>query len=643
MSGEDRNPDRLPSVCVAEVIGIDEDGVATARPVFRRHGGVDSARIVVPLVAGAPAFAPRDRLLLRVKHRERNVWRGRVIRRLGSGPDKPGTDRNVVGIVRRTRATFSLVPVSSRRSRELEVRSRDLKGAGEGDLVAARQSSRTHACVDRVLAPDGQRLSPGQLAMFEHEIPHVFSGEALAQAAGARPPDLSGDRLDLRAVPFVTIDDADARDFDDAVWAEADDDGGWHIMVAIADVAHYVRPGDVLDREARVRGNSVYFPDRVVPMLPETLSNGLCSLRPGEERACLVADIRIAADGRRRSHRFLRAVIRSAARLTYEEVQRGAAVTGAGPDRIAPLWCAFGALQGETRHRGALDLTLPETRVLLDSRGKAEAVGPRAELDSHRLIEALMVCANQAAAETLGRAAPFGMYRVHDPPAAEKVEELRLALLPFGIPLARGQTIRPALFNRIVESCGVRPERRLVNRLIVRSQSRACYAARDTGHFGLGLSSYTHFTSPIRRYADLIVHRLLIDACGLGDGGDRPAPDELARICSDVSYAERRAAMAERGAIDRYAAEFVHRDIGACFPGMITSVQRFGLFVSLGEGFPDALLPASRLPPGLMPRPRRGIGAHRHGSGLAPGKHLHVLLEQANALTGQLQVSYVGG
>jgi ribonuclease R len=492
--------------------------------------------------------------------------------------------------------------------------------------------------VERLGLPD----RPGAISLISiasFDIPHVFPEAALAQAAAARPAGADG-RIDLRELDLVTIDGSDARDFDDAVWAEPDPDpanpDGWHLVVAIADVAHYVAPGSALDDEARERGNSVYFPDRVVPMLPEALSNGLCSLKPGEDRACLAARLWIDRDGRKRRHEFARAIMRSAARLTYEEVQAardGGERLAISPERLGALYGAFAALDRARAARGALALDLIEYRVVLDARGTPAAVEPRQRLDSHKLIEEFMILANLAAAEELEARRRACLYRVHDAPDPGRVDMLREALADIEVPglgLAKGQVIRPALFNRILERVAGRPEAPVVNDLVLRAQAQAVYSPHNLGHFGLALQRYAHFTSPIRRYADLLVHRALL-------GESRPV-EELEAVGRHVSATERRAASAERAAVERYRAQLLGSRIGEVFAARVSGVQRFGLFITLAETGADGLLPIAGLPPDFYrfdSRKLRLSGRHsRRGFGL--GDAVSVRLVEADPIGGRL-------
>ena len=482
----------------------------------------------------------------------------------------------------------------------------------------------------------GDARSVSLICIHAHDIPQDFSHEALTAAAHARAVPL-GARADLRAVPLVTIDGEDARDFDDAVFAEPDGTG-FRLLVAIADVAHYVRPGSPLDDAARVRGNSVYFPDRVLPMLPEALSNGWCSLRPQEDRGCLFAEMRIDASGRKTAHRFGRGLMRSAARLTYTQVQEAhdrSETLGLG-NGLAQLYAAFRALLAARQARGTLDLDLPERQVVLKD-GKVESVNPRPRLDSHRLIEEFMVLANVAAAEELERLHRPCMYRVHAPPSEEKLESLRTFLHGLGLSLPPGNALHPRDLDGLLQKVAGTDEAELVNEVVLRSQSQAAYSPDNIGHFGLALPRYAHFTSPIRRYADLLVHRSLVSGLNLGLGG--LGADEAAGLeatAEHISATERRAAQAERDAIDRYLAAFMADKVGAIFPARITGVQRFGLFVALEENGASGLVPMGNLPDDywIYEEASQSLSGRRTRVTYRLAQHVDVRLIEASPLTG---------
>jgi len=538
-----------------------------------------------------------------------------------------------------------VAPADRRDRRDYVVPVREAEGVADGELVIASEiaARRFGPPQVRIVERLGSAEAPGAfslLAIATFEIPNEFPPAALEEAAAAAASGLAG-RADLRPLALVTIDGPDARDFDDAVWAEPDPDpanpGGWHITVAIADVAWYVRPEGALDREAARRGNSVYFPDRVVPMLPEALSNGLCSLVPGEDRACLAAQLWIDRDGRKRRHRFERALMRSVARLTYEAVQAAQDGAGAIPvpgDRLAALYGAFAALDRARVARGALALDLPEHKVVLDAARQPVAIVPQPRLDSHRLIEEFMILANVAAAEELEARRQACIYRVHDLPDPEKVDALRDLIAEMGQPglaLAKGERLRPELFNRLLARAAGTPEAPLINDLVLRAQAQAAYSPGNIGHFGLALPRYAHFTSPIRRYADLLVHRALLGEL------TRPGAD-LEAIADHISATERRATAAERATLDRYRTALLSGAIGTVFPGRVTGVARFGLFVSVADSGADGLVPVSSLPGDFYRHDvrRHRLVGQRSRRVFALGDAVTVRLDEADPVSGRL-------
>ena len=599
---------------------------------------------------GSPAAHQRGRAALRDLLRTTGQIETRTRRMLD--PERAP----VVGVFYRGRVGGTVVPADRRNRDEYRVAERDVGGALDGELVRVEQLPAAGSPRARVVERHGHSSDPGavsRLAIAGHDIPTEFPSAAIAEAEAAPPASLAG-RSDLRDLALVTIDGADARDFDDAVWAEPDPDpenrGGWHIIVAIADVALYVRPGTALDREARRRGNSVYFPDRVVPMLPEILSNDLCSLKPGVDRACFAAHLWIDAAGRKRRHRFERGLMRSVARLTYEQTQAAQEGHSEGGlplprERVAALFGAYTALATSRASRGALELDIDENRVVLDGQKQPVAIVRTSRLDSHRLIEELMILANVAAAEELETRRQSCMYRIHDAPDLEKLEELRVILDEIGIPgfrLARGQAPKPEMFNRILRRAAAAPATAaLVSELVLRCQAQAAYSAKNIGHFGLALRRYAHFTSPIRRYADLVVHRALAtDAPGRGSGAapvvaDREALDAVAE---HISATERRAAAAERAAFERYRAIVLARSIGRIFTGRISGVAEFGLFVTAAENGADGLVPISTLPGDYYEcdkRAHRLIG-RRCGRIFRLGDEVTVRLVEADAVGGRV-------
>ena len=634
-------PDSLPPVTVVRVLEIDLDGEAIAVP-DRWDDDAPPRIFMAPERRGGPALTVGQRALARIGKQADGSYAGRVMKLL----DGDGTVR-VVGVLSHGRAGLQFQPADKRQRDPLPVADADSAGGVAGDLVAAMLEPRGRFGPKRIRVTErlGRADDPkviGLLALHGSGIPTEFPTAALAQAADAAFAVPKG-YVDLRALPLVTIDGADARDFDDAVWAEPAEGGGWHLMVAIADVAHYVPAGSPLDREAFNRGNSVYLPDRVVPMLPEALSNGLCSLVPQEERLCLAAHLWIDPQGRLTRHRFVRGVMRSRARLTYEQVQ--AARDGAPDEHTEPLWDgvlqplygAFDALAAARAARGTLDLDLPERVVQLGPDGRVTGIGTRTRLDSHRLIEEFMIAANVAAAEALTTGRLACLFRVHDAPDRARLDAVRDFLAPLGYTLAKGQVIRPRAFTQILEQARGTAHAPIVNEMVLRAQAQAVYSPDNIGHFGLALPLYAHFTSPIRRYADLTVHRALIRVFDLGADGTRDEDlERLAAVGEHVSFAERRAATAEREATDRFTAAYLSAQIGRVLNGRITGVTRFGLFVRLAETGADGLVPVSTLPDDFYDHDQAAhtLIGRRWGRVFALGASVTTRLTEADPLTG---------
>ena len=609
---------------VLQVTGTDSDGDAIARPAtWDQAAGSPPMIHMAPEPAGTAALAPGERVLARLRPAGPGRYDAFTIRRLSEAParilgvfrpgrtpspsdrDEPSPGLTAGRFPGRGSSEGRITPTDRRAKAEWMVPHGHDMGAEANEIVLAEPlpqhgglGLRPARVVER-LGRMGDARSVSLICIHTHGIPTGFPEADIAEAerAGAVTLDTAGvDRTDLRDIPLVTIDGEDARDFDDAVFA-APDGPGFRLIVAIADVAHYVRSGSALDDAARTRGNSVYFPDRVVPMLPEALSNGWCSLRPSEERGCMFAEMTIDAAGNMTSHRFGRGLMRSAARLTYEQVQ---AAHDAGDDLGLPLphlYAAFRGLLAARIARGTLDLDLPERRVTLDDQGKVLEVAPRPRLDSHRLIEEFMVLANVAAAETLEQRHQPCMYRVHAPPSDDKLMALREFLHTLGISLPPGNQVHPRDLDRVLRGVAGTPEAPVINEVMLRSQSQAAYSPDNIGHFGLALSRYAHFTSPIRRYADLLVHRALVRCLGLGDDGLTPA--EAARFvetAEHITSTERRAALAERDAVDRYLSAYMAEKIGARFAARISGVTRFGLFVTVTANGASGIVPMAVLP-----------------------------------------------
>jgi ribonuclease R len=637
----------LPEVGVVDVVERDPDGDL----LVKLTKGEDAPLVVLAPDRGAEAGqAPGlgDRLLVRFVRLESGEVEARLIKRLGQSAHR------VLGVVRKARREVRVEPVDRRSKDSLVIPDFAAGDLRDGDLVVAQVGSAERRFgphrgkVLEVIGREDEPRAASLIAIHAHGIPTGFSEAAQGEAEAAEPPTLAG-REDLRNVPLITIDPADARDHDDAVFAEPDPDennpGGWIVWVAIADVAAYVRSGSALDREARDKGNSVYFPDRVEPMLPERLSNGLCSLREGENRACLAVRMVFGADGRKRSHRFVRGLMRSAAKLSYEQAQ--AAIDGQPDDKtgailepvLKPLWGAYAALKKGRDARSPVGIESTERKVVIDAEGQIASITPRASLDAHKLIEEMMIQANVSAAETLeARRTPL-IYRIHDEPSPEKLQALGDFLATLGINWTRGETVRTERFNRLLDLVRGTPHAEIVNEVVLRTQMQAHYSDENIGHFGLNLQRYAHFTSPIRRYADLIVHRALIRALGLGDDGltDR----DLAQIKSTaemITFAERRAMAAERDAMDRYIAAFLADHVGAEFDGKVTGVTRFGLFVRLSETGADGLVPVSTLGGEYFIHDDKAhaLVGERTGQRWPLGMSVRVRLTEATPVTGGL-------
>ncbi len=644
------DPGALPPVTVVEVTTTDIDGDLIARPVVWESDQPPPVIYMAPVRRGQGALGIGDRALARMERIEdtedgRPAYEGRTIRRLEHAPS------DVLGVYQIDNAGQGRIRATDRRVKS-DFMVTDLGGLTpeKGDLIRCeilpgkKLGLRQVKLVEKLSRSGPKSIS--LIAIYDRSIPVEFPAEALKQAKAATAAPL-GDREDLRDTPLITIDGEDARDFDDAVFAEPDNDpenpGGWHLIVAIADVSWYVRPGDALDDEAYKRGNSVYFPDRVVPMLPEDLSNGWCSLRPHEERPTIAAHMWIDADGQLRRHTFVRALIKSAARTTYTQIQRA---RDGEPDElttplldtvIAPLYGAYETLLAARAKRGVLELDLPERQIVLDDDGNVEKVIERERFDSHKLIEEFMVLANVAAAETLERAKQPCMYRIHDEPSVEKIESLSEFLASVSIPFAKGQVVRANHFNQILNKVKGTPNSEMVSQVVLRSQAQAEYNPANIGHFGLALRRYCHFTSPIRRYADLLVHRALVRGLKLGEGPLEDHHKDFTEMGEHLSITERNASGAERDAVDRFTALYLSEKVGAVLKGRINGVTRFGLFVTLDDTGADGLVPIRTLPDNdfyIHDEHRHTLCGRENRLEYRLGDKVEVLIVDADPITG---------
>ena len=642
----------LPPVTVLEIMGTDKDGEAYAEPVEwdERQAG-KPPRVVIE---GTAEAAPRkgDRVLAKIQPSRdgRYKFRAKVIKTLSDRSNKLlGIYRVLPGLGAR------IVPVDKKARHELQVMKGDENGALNGELVEAeivkdRGRGLPSARVRDRLGDLNDQRNISLIAIHHHGIPDQFPERVLRESESLKPFSHEG-RTDLRQTPLLTIDPRDARDHDDAVWAEIDEEtGGANVIVAIADVAAYVRPGTALDREARIRGNSVYFPDRVVPMLPERISNDLCSLREKEERPALACFMSFDKSGRKTKHRFERVIMRSAAKLAYEEAQ--AAIDGKPNDKteplldgvLKPLWKAYGILLKGRNAREPLELDLPERKLVLDAHGLIERVVTPDRLDAHKLIEEFMIQANVAAAEELeNRKTPL-LFRIHEQPSEEKVRALAEFLRTVGMSLPLGQVMRPKHFNKLLKDVEGKDYQHVVNEVVLRTQAQAVYSPGNKGHFGLSLRRYAHFTSPIRRYADLIVHRALISACGFGNDG--LSPDDIARLSDTadmISDAERRAMAAERETIDRLIAAHLSKQTGAVFRGRIGGVVSAGLFVKLDVSGADGFVPVTTLGREyfVYDKARHALIGERSGATYQLGDRLEVKLVKATPVSGGMRFEVV--
>ncbi|RJY08470.1 ribonuclease R [Aurantiacibacter aquimixticola] len=635
----------VPKVTVLRVVEIDEGDAYAIPESWNPDDGSAPPRLRIIEKKKQAALRKGDRILARTEEAGKG-WIAHPMKKL---PDAEGAMLGIIEIDASGKVWLAPVDKKIRTSARVS----DRGEAETGQLVLAEPIGRGRNSGVKVVEVLGDPLAPKSyslIAIHKFGIPHVFPQEVLDEAKLAAKLPLSEEkREDLRHLPIVAIDPADARDHDDAIWAEPDGKGGYEALVAIADVSFYVRPGSKLDREARKRGNSVYFPDRVVPMLPEVLSADVCSLKEGEDRAAMACHLSIDKKGRVTDWRFTRAIVRIAETIAYEDAQ-ARIDAGDASENLQNLWSAWKLLAGARSDRDPLDLDLPERRVKLDDQGRIEEIAVRERLDAHRVVEDFMIAANVAAAKALESKAQPIVYRIHEQPTREKLIALREYFDSMGKKLALGQVITPGLFNRMLKDIGDPAEKALVMEAVLRSQTQAYYGPQNAGHFGLALGSYAHFTSPIRRYADLLVHRALVDAFDL----EQPAPKgripdssgladrdraDLGKITDAISVTERRAMEAERDTVDRYVAAWLSARVGEVFSCRITGVQSFGFFATIVGLGGDGLVPISTLGREYF---RHDEGAHalvgeQSGTTFAVGDVLDLRLGEANPLTGALK------
>ncbi len=639
-------PGSMPDVTVLEITGIDTDGELLAKPLTW-HGDGKPPKVYVAQAGGRTAYGLRDRVLCRMRKISANEYEAQVIRQISEAPSR------VLGIYQDSGDQGRLIPTDRRAKSEFIIAKEHAGDAESGELVLCeplpgRVYGLKPAKVVERLGDTNAPKAVSLVCIHAHDIPTEFTTDAVEQAETAKGVPL-GKRVDLRQIPLVTIDGADARDYDDAVFAEKEEGGGWHIIVAIADVSHYVRADDALDRGAYERGNSVYFPDRVVPMLPEALSNGWCSLVPNEDRGCVAVHMWIDDNGHLLRHKFVRGLMRSHARLTYEQVQAARdgqmdeSTTPLMENVINPLYGAFESFLKYREERNVLELDVPERKMAFDESGKVASIDKRQRLDSHRLIEEFMITANVAAAEALEKKRQPCMYRIHDAPGLEKMEALRQFLGSLGMNLPKGQMPSPGSFNGILDKVRDTDQSHMVNTIVLRSQAQAEYNPENLGHFGLALERYAHFTSPIRRYSDLLVHRALIRGYGLGEGGLESDGSDFGDIGEHLSKTERRAASAERDAMDRYTTLFMADRVGASFGARINGVTRFGLFITLDETGADGLVPIRSLPEDYYDHDEQlhMLRGKRNGLTFRIGESVEAKLMEADVVTGGMVFNLV--
>lgn len=585
------------------------------------------------VVAGSPNLRKDQRFLGRVRKTKKNTFEVTVVTVF---KDSPGY--TAMGVFYMDKNGGKVYPTSKKQTKIYKISAKDKGAAKDGDIVTlsvTQQSGQIEKILGNVHEPKGLSL----LSILAMDLPTEFSDEAIKIAQKGKIPNL-GDREDLRKYPLVTIDGADARDFDDAVFAEPTEDG-WHAIVAIADVAHYVPFNSALDREAYERGNSVYFPDRVLPMLPEALSNELCSLKPNVDRACIAVHIWLNKTGHVTRYKFVRGLMKSQERFTYEDVQaihNGRKDHGLKP-HVETLYDVFQKLKKQRDDRGSLEIDMPENRIIFAENGDIDRIERRERLDSHRVIEELMILANVCAAKALGGENAPCLYRTHGEPSTERVETLVNFLLHVKI-LAKKQALSsPQDFNKILNAVAGTGQQMMISEMVLRAQKQAIYSPKNDGHFGLGLSHYAHFTSPIRRYSDLIVHRSLIQLLGLGkDGINEKQVEHLGDIAQHITAREKLAVDAEREVMHRYLSLYMLEHEKLNYVARISSVQSFGFFISIDETGVDGLVPMSALTEDFFVHNESQMCLQGRKTGLTYkiGDQVQVLVDEIDVLTGQI-------
>ncbi|MBT6037565.1 MAG: ribonuclease R [Kordiimonadaceae bacterium] len=644
----------LPPVLVIEINGIDSYGDLTACPVDWENKE-EPPKILMFAHDKRNKLSLGERALVRLsanKDKGETGYVAKIIRKIEQKSSQ------VMGIFKSDDENIAFVNPTDKKDRnKYLIAKSDWNGAKDGTLVliqlkpAKQRSRHAKAKPAKVLKCFGSvsdAKSISLIAIISQGIAIEFPAEVITEAEKSEKPTLAS-REDLRNIPLITVDPSDARDHDDAIWAEMDPDpkneGGCHIIVAIADVANYVLPGSALDKEAIKRGNSTYFPDRVVPMLPASLSNGLCSLHEGEDRYTLAAHIWFDKRGKKTRHKFVRGLMNSHASLSYEEFQNaheGSASKRAEPlldSVINPLYQAFDILLKGRAHREPLELFVPEKKINLDERGNVTSITNRVSIPAHKLVEEFMIQANVAAAEELETKNTPCMYRIHEQPSFDKLENLRQFMQSLDYNIAKGQVIKPKFFNNLMSKVAGTPHENVVSTIVLRTQMQAKYSPDNHGHFGLSLTRYGHFTSPIRRYADVLVHRALIKALKLGsDGLSKYDIENLFETAEHISTTERNSMIAERSSTERYLAHYMSNKIDEEFEGKINGVIRAGLFVSLVETGGEGFIPISSIVGDYFHHDKDHQLLQGEHSGLIYqlGDSITVKLKEANPISGGL-------
>ncbi len=640
----------IPKVTVLKIVEIDGNQ-PIAVPERWEAEGVPLPKIRVIEQGKRGALGIGDRILARTEERG-SGWVAHVTKKLARASEQ------ILGVVEAgENGRFWLKSIDKKSRFDTQIS--EVGEAKPGDLVLAEMTgnaARKSAKVTQVLGDPFAPKSFSLIAIHKYGIPFEMPETVEREAERVTDLPVTADhREDLRHLPIIAIDPRDARDFDDAIWATADEaTGGFQAIVAIADVSYYVRPGSALDHEAAKRGNSVYFPDLVVPMLPHALSSDKCSLRSGEDRAVIACHLSISKTGQVTSWRFTRAIARIAANIPYPDAQAAIDGTMENPlleAALKPLWACWRLLTKARDKRAPLELNLPERRITLDDAGRVTGVAVREQLEAHRLVEDFMIAANVAAAKALEAKKSSLIYRAHEQPSREKLVALKDYLSTFGIEFALGQVVKPSTFNAIlaqVTDDEIRPQ---IMEAVLRSQTQAYYSPRNVGHFGLSLGSYGHFTSPIRRYADLVVHRALVSAYGLEmpppkikdvepiTGLTEKAIIKLEATSEAISRTERRAMEAERETTDRYVAAYLSAQVGDVIEARITGVQNFGFFATVEGIGGDGLVPVSTLGRDYFQydEASQTLIGEKTRQEYRPGMRLQLRLAEANPISGALR------